>query len=404
MAAPVNSPRRPPYKLAGLGLTAVVILSLALLYFRFHGSFTPKSELTLIGPRSGLVMDVGSKVTFNGVVVGRVGRIEEVDVDGAPSAKVTLDINPKYIATIPSNVEAQIKASTVFGNKYVAFKSPKSPARQSVKSTDVIQVASVSTEFNTLFQTVLSIAEKVDPVALNATLTATAEALDGLGDRFGQSLVNGNEILADVNSRMPQIRYDTQKLADLAEVYADASPDLWNALAGAIVTARTVNDQQVNLDAALMASIGVGNSGGDVFERGGPYLTRGAQDLVPTSQLLDYYSPEIFCTFRNYAQVAPKVYEILGGDNGYSLRSAGTLFGAANPYVYPDNLPRVNARGGPEGKPGCWQNITHDLWPNPYLVMDTGFSIAPYNHIEFGQPLAIDYIWGRQIGQYTINP
>ena len=42
-----------------------------------------------------------------------------------------------------------------------------------------------------------------------------------------------------------------------------------------------------------------------------------------------------------------------------------------------DNLPRVNARGGPGGRPGCWQKITRELWPAPYLVMDTGLSIAP---------------------------
>ncbi len=40
----------------------------------------------------------------------------------------------------------------------------------------------------------------------------------------------------------------------------------------------------------------------------------------------------------------------------------------------------------------------------PYLVMDTGAAIAPYNHIELGQPLLIDYVWGRQIGENTINP
>ena len=68
------------------------------------------------------------------------------------------------------------------------------------------------------------------------------------------------------------------------------------------------------------------------------------------------------------------------------------------------NLPRVNARGGPEGRPGCWQPLTRDLWPMPYLVMDTGASIAQYNHIELGQPLLIEYVWGRQIGENTINP
>jgi phospholipid/cholesterol/gamma-HCH transport system substrate-binding protein len=72
--------------------------------------------------------------------------------------------------------------------------------------------------------------------------------------------------------------------------------------------------------------------------------------------------------------------------------------------VYPDNLPRVNAHGGPEGKPGCWQKITKDLWPAPYLVMDTGLSIAPYNHFEWGSPMFSEYVWGRQVGEPTINP
>ena len=62
-------------------------------------------------------------------------------------------------------------------------------------------------------------------------------------------------------------------------MYADASPDLWAFLRNAVITARTLNEQQSNLDAALMASVGFGNTGADVFERGGPYLTRGAEDL-----------------------------------------------------------------------------------------------------------------------------
>ena len=48
-----------------------------------------------------------------------------------------------------------------------------------------------------------------------------------------------------------------------------------------------------------------------------------------------------------------------------SWDSAGLVGGAPNPYVYPDNLPRVNAHGGPGGAPGCWQPITRELWPAP---------------------------------------
>ena len=152
-----------------------------------------------------------------------------------------------------------------------------------------------------------------------------------------------------------------------------------------------------------MAAIGFGDTGGDIFDRGGAYLVRAAEDLVPTSQLLDAYSPELFCTIRNFHDVEPRVAADTG-QNGYSAVTHTEIVGPGNPYVYPDNLPRTNARGGPEGRPGCWQPITRDLWPAPYLVMDTGASIAPYNHVELGQPSMTDYVWGRQVGENTINP
>ena len=65
----------------------------------------------------------------------------------------------------------------------------------------------------------------------------------------------------------------------------------------------------------------------------------------------------------------------------------------------------MNAHGGPEGRPGCWQKVNRV--PVARAVSGDGhrrFSIAPYNHIELGQPLLIDYVWGRQIGEHTINP
>ncbi len=398
-----NKPRTPPYKLAGLILLLIAALVGTVLYVQFRGGFTPETELTLVSERAGLVMDPGSKVTFNGVQIGRVASVDPFDRDGVTMAKLTLDVNPRYIDLIPANVAANIQATTVFGNKYVSFTSPESPDTARISSADVIDVSGVTTEFNTLFETITAIAEQIDPIKLNLTLSAAAEALTGLGDKFGESLVNGNKILDEINPQMPQIGNDLQKLADLSDMYTAASPDLWSSLEGAVTTARTFNEQRGNLDAALLAAVGFGNTAGDVLERGGPYLIRGAADLIPTAQLLDTYSPELFCTVRNYAGVAPKVADSLGG-NGYSLNTHSTLLGTENPYVYPDNLPRVNARGGPGGAPGCWQSIDRNLWPAPYLVMDTGASPAPYNHMELGQPILTEYVWGRQGGENTINP
>jgi phospholipid/cholesterol/gamma-HCH transport system substrate-binding protein len=403
MTAPLNTARKPPYKLAGLILSLLTIAAIVLVYFQFRGDFLDRDKLTMMSARAGLSMDPGAKVTYNGVEIGRVGSVQAVSVGDQQRAKITLEVDPKYLHLIPKNVEADISATTVFGNKYISFKSPKDPTPQRITTSDVIDVTAVTTEFNTLFETVVDVSSQVDPIKLNQTLSATAEALTGLGDRFGRSIVQGNEILADINPQMPQIRRLNQGLASLGDVYANAAPDLFDGLDHAVTTARTLNEQQGNIDQALMAAVGFGNTGGDIFERGGPYLVRGTQDLIPTSALLDTYSPALACTIRNFHDVEPKVAASLGG-NGYSLRTLSEIMGAGNPYVYPDNLPRVNAHGGPEGRPGCWQPITHDLWPAPYLVMDSGASIAPYNHFGLGQPILIEYVWGRQIGENTINP
>jgi phospholipid/cholesterol/gamma-HCH transport system substrate-binding protein len=394
----------PPYRTAGAVLVIIAAVVGGLIYLQFRGDFIRSTELTLVSSRAGLVVEPGAKVTYNGVEIGRVARIGTVDVDGTAKAELTLDVDPDYLELIPANVVADVQATTVFGNKYVSFSSPDNPAAQRISSGDVIDVSSVSTEFNTLFETVLSLAQQVDPIKLNQTLTATAEALTGLGDRFGESLSNGNNILDDLNARMPQIREDTRLVAGLVDVYADASPDLWDGLQNAVTTARTFNARWADIDAALMAALGFADTATDSVDRGGPYLVRGAADLVVTSKLFDTYSPQLFCSLRNFAEIEKKVAETLGG-NGYSLSaSSGAFAGAGNPYIYPDNLPRVNARGGPGGRPGCWQKISRELWPAPYLVMDTGASIAPYNHAELGQPMLIEYVWGRQFGELTINP
>jgi phospholipid/cholesterol/gamma-HCH transport system substrate-binding protein len=435
MPAPIqtNAPRTPPYKWVGLVGLVIAAVVLGLVYGQFRGDFTPKTELTMLASRAGLVMDPGSKVTYNGVEIGRVGKIAETVRDGKPAAKFTLEVYPRYLKLIPSNVNADIKATTVFGGKYVSLTTPAHPSPQKISPHTVLDARSVTTEINTLFQTITSIAEKVDPVKLNLTLSAAAQSLAGLGDKFGQSVVNANAVLDEVNPRMPQARKDIQRLAALGDTYADASPDLFDFLNNAVITSRTINAQQKDLDQALLSAAGFGNTGAEVFNKAGPYLARGAADLVPTAQLLDTYSPELFCTLRNYHDIEPKAATFLGG-NGYSLitntaalsglglianplglvasagltlglgATAGLVGGAPNPYIWPENLPRTNARGGPGGAPGCWQQITRDLWPAPELVMDTGNSLAPYNHLETGSPYAIEYVWGRQVGDNTINP
>jgi phospholipid/cholesterol/gamma-HCH transport system substrate-binding protein len=426
----INKVPNQPFRIAGIAVFLIAALVLWLVYLQYSGDFVDKTKLTMLSDRAGLVMDPGSKVTYNGVQIGRVAQIDEVEKDGKPAVKFTLDVYPKYLHLIPANVDAKIVATTVFGEKYVSMTAPANPLPQRITPKNVIDARSVTTEINTLFETITSIAEKVDPVKVNLTLSAAAQALSGLGDKFGQSITNGSAALDEVNPRMPIIRHDIQQLATLGDTFADAAPDLFDFLNNAATTAHTIHAQEKDLDRALLAATGFGATGADIFNRGGPYLARGAKDLVTTSKLLDTYSPELFCTVRNLHDVEPKVAAFT---SPYSLRSETEIFsglglalslpglgitaatlglsaltgligGAPNPYIYPENLPRINAHGGPGGAPGCWQKITRELWPAPALILDTGNSLAPYNHVDTGSPYAVEYVWGRQVGDHTINP
>jgi phospholipid/cholesterol/gamma-HCH transport system substrate-binding protein len=426
----INKTPFQPFRVAGVIVFLIAALVLLFVYRQYSGDYVDKTKLTMLSDRAGLVMDPGSKVTYNGVQIGRVADIDEIQQDGKPAAKFTLDVYPKYLHLIPANVDAKIVATTVFGEKYVSMTAPENPLPQRITPKNVIDARSVTTEVNTLFQTITSIAEKIDPVKVNLTLSAAAQALSGLGDKFGQSIINGSAALDEVNPRMPIIRHDLQQLAKLGDTYADAAPDLLEFLNNAATTAHTVHAQEKDLDQALLAATGFGATGAEIFNKGGPYFARAAKDLVPTAQVLDTYSPELFCSVRNLHDVEPKVAAFT---SPYSLRTdteifsglglalslpglgitaatmglsalTGLIGGAPNPYIYPENLPRINAHGGPGGAPGCWQTITRELWPAPTLILDTGNSIAPYNHVDTGSPYAVEYVWGRQVGDHTINP
>ncbi|MBS9535707.1 MCE family protein [Mycobacterium sp. M1] len=398
-----NKAHTPPYRLAGVLTILAFLIVTGLVYGQFRGAFIPKTQLTMLAGRAGLVMDPGGPVLFNGVQVGRVSAIDSITRDDQPAAKFTLDVDPKYIKLIPANVDARIEASTLFGNKAVSLSAPKNPSTARVSPKTPIDAISVTVENNTLFQTITNLSESVDPVKLNLTLHAAAQALDGLGQQFGESLVKGNEILDHANARMPQFRHEVQQWANLSEIYANGAPDLVGFLDHASVTVATITEQQKQLNAILLAATGIGNLGADVTNRAGPYIDRQFHDLIPVTGLMDTYSPELFCSIRNLAEAAKEYPRVFGGD-GYSLRTNSQIVSPANPYLYPENLPRYNAHGGPGGAPGCWQPITRDFWPAPYLVADTGVSQAPYNHFEIGSPWAIEYVWGRQVGDFTINP
>src|ERR1700722_4456314 len=101
----------------------------------FAGTFRTYIPVTLTSDRSGLVMESGAKVKIRGVEVGRVGGI----VGGKQPVSLQLEIFPEQVRYIPANVEAEIKATTAFGAKYVDLIYPNHPSRKRLAAGAVLQ-------------------------------------------------------------------------------------------------------------------------------------------------------------------------------------------------------------------------------------------------------------------------
>ena len=163
-----------PRRLWGLILIVIVAAISSIAFVQFRGGLSDTTRLTVMSGRSGLVLDRGAKVTYNGVPIGRVSDIQVAEQDGSPAARLTAEVGSHFLHIIPVNVRADVSASTIFGNKYLALSSPNVPSEQRISRGDVITATTVTTEFQTLFETVTGIAERIDPVRLNLTLSAMA--------------------------------------------------------------------------------------------------------------------------------------------------------------------------------------------------------------------------------------
>jgi phospholipid/cholesterol/gamma-HCH transport system substrate-binding protein len=374
----INSPRRggiDPIWWAPV-LFAVVIAVSALTVVLFSGAARSFETLTVVSDRSGLVMENGAKVKLRGVQIGEVQSIgTEASAEGSDLSKLTLKIYPSDFTYLPSDVEAEIKSSTAFGAKYVDLIVPDGGgSSQPLKPGAVLQPRNVTVEVNTVFQNLQSVVQSVDPAKLNSVLSAVAEAVRGKGDVIGQAISDSNDVLRAVNPRMPTIKQDWQLFGQTAEAYSNAADDIVSILDSFSTTSATIASHASALDAVLLSAVGFSQSGITVLGGNQPNLVRAMNVLDPTTALLTKYSPTYQCLFQGAQWFLDHGgRDALGGNGKSVIMDAALLFGD-DPYRYPDNLPVVNAKGGPGGKPSCGSlpDVSKNF-PVKYLVTDTGF-------------------------------
>jgi phospholipid/cholesterol/gamma-HCH transport system substrate-binding protein len=351
-------------------LVVVFAVLIWLSYSLFAGTLRSEVPVTLTSDRAGLVMETNAKVKMRGVQVGRVDAIS----GGRQPVVLKLQIDPVQIKFIPANIEAQIRATTVFGAKFVDLVYPENPSPQRLAAGQVIKSRNVSTEVNTVFENVVSVLNQVDTAKLNATLSALAEGVRGQGERIGRATTDANQVLLQLNPRSETIRADWQALKGFNDAYSGAAQDILKVLNAASTTSATITSHTKQLDALLLATIGLSNSGISLLAPNQANLIKAINVLSPTTDLLYKYNPEYTCLLLGSKYLLDHGgYEAPGG-NGRTLVLDTALSLGDDPYHYPDNLPIIGAKGGPGGKPGCGSlPVVDDNWPVRQLVTNTGF-------------------------------
>ncbi|MBU3750709.1 MAG: MCE family protein, partial [Mycobacterium sp.] len=266
-----------------LALVAIVALAAGL----FADSFKKTVPVTVIADRAGLVMDPGAKVKLHGAQVGKVASIESL-ADG--KAALHLAIEPGSLDAIPSNVDAEITSSTVFGAKFVELVEPATPSPAALRGGEVIRGDDrVTVELNTVFQQLVSVLAEVEPAKLNQELGALSKSLNGRGDKFGQALVDLDSSLGKLNPALDSLNHVLAVSPTVFDAFADASPGLLATVDNSSRISETVVDQQGNLDTLLVSAIGLADIGTEVVSANRQPLTDVIHLLVPTTDLTNQY-------------------------------------------------------------------------------------------------------------------
>ena len=355
--------------IAGVLTVLTVALIFVLAVGLFRDSFKDTVPVTVISDRAGLVMYPEAKVKINGAQVGKVASIESLP-DGGAALHLALD--PASLGAIPANVGAEIASATVFGSKFVELVPPADPSAGSLSSGAVIRGNKVTVEINTVFQQLVSVLSKVEPAKLNQTLGALSKSLSGRGNKFGQGLVDLDASLTKLNPALDNLSHELGVAPTVFNAVADASPDLMAILDNTARFSGTVTDQQKNLDAFLISAIGLADIGTDVLSANRQPLTDVLHLLVPTTDLTNQYNTALTCGIGGLIPLATGPGAPVPG--AVLLQS---FFLGRERYRYPDNLPKVAAKGGPQ----CTDlpNVPYEK-RTPFVVADIGANQAQYGN------------------------
>ncbi|MCF7697701.1 MCE family protein, partial [Mycetohabitans sp. B2] len=138
---------------------------------------------------------------------------------------------------------------------------PEDPSPQRLKAGQVLMSRNVTSEANTVFQNLVAVLDQIDPAKLNAALSALAEGLRGQGPLIGQATTDANQVLLELNPRYETVTADLRAVKDFNDTFSAAAQDILDTLNALSTTSTTITGHSTQLDALLLATIGLSNTG-----------------------------------------------------------------------------------------------------------------------------------------------
>lgn len=297
-------------RLLGVAFFLVLALFLWLTIAIYQKAFVKVVRVELVTGTIGNALASHAQVQMRGVEVGEVRAVHPRD----GKVVVELALDPDQSQLIPSNVAARLLPKTVFGERYVDFVVPAQPAATHLSEGAVVYQDS-STEgvqLTQLLDDLLPLLKAVPPQDLGSTLGALAQGLRGKGERLGVTLEHLETIFAGINGVLPELRAGLRNFATTAVTYADAAPQLVDALDNLRTTNATVVQQRTQIDVLLATVTPASSSAADFLQANRANIIDLAADSRPILELLATYSPTFPCVAQGFAVKVPRIDRILG--------------------------------------------------------------------------------------------
>ena len=297
--------------LAGIGFIVTIALLIGLSIAVYAKAFTSATNVMIKADRAGLQLAKFGDVRINGALVGQVRSVTQ---DGE-YASIEVALDPASAREIPENVSVQILPTTLFGQKFIQFIRPAVPSSRSLSDGAVIPADRVETnvELSQVLADLFPLLRAIRPADLDATLNALATALDGRGERLGVTLDKLHSYLGAVATDLPTLRKDLIALADVADTYDRAAPDILGVLRNLTVTSHTIVDNKAQLESFLDELTGLAGTTTDFLDANGAAIVRTGQLTEPIVRLLATYSPEFPCLLKGLDRYRHRLLGIFEG-------------------------------------------------------------------------------------------